>query len=218
MMLAEAAHATATGPLAGLAPDRPRTATSCKIAALLHDCGKVTTPVHVVDKATKLQTIFDRIELIDTRFELLRRDAEIACCQVARRGSRASGPTAEFREFVANMEVDRELLCTCNIGSERHEPGRHRARAAIATGYRWRRRRGRGRFPHRRRAREPHHPRRHADPAGAPDHQPPHQRHDPDARALPWPRHLQNVPEYAGGHHERMDGKGYPRGLKREQM
>jgi HD-GYP domain-containing protein (c-di-GMP phosphodiesterase class II) len=36
--------------------------------------------------------------------------------------------------------------------------------------------------------------------------------------ALPWPRHLRNVPEYAGGHHERMDGKGYPRGLTREQM
>jgi HD-GYP domain-containing protein (c-di-GMP phosphodiesterase class II) len=36
--------------------------------------------------------------------------------------------------------------------------------------------------------------------------------------SLPWPRHLKNVPEYAGGHHERMDGKGYPRGLTREQM
>ena len=36
--------------------------------------------------------------------------------------------------------------------------------------------------------------------------------------ALPWPKHLSNVPEYAGGHHERMDGKGYPRGLTREQM
>jgi HD-GYP domain-containing protein (c-di-GMP phosphodiesterase class II) len=36
--------------------------------------------------------------------------------------------------------------------------------------------------------------------------------------ALPWPKHLRNVPEYAGGHHERMDGKGYPRGLRREQM
>jgi HD-GYP domain-containing protein (c-di-GMP phosphodiesterase class II) len=35
---------------------------------------------------------------------------------------------------------------------------------------------------------------------------------------LPWPRHLRNVPEFAGGHHERMDGKGYPRGLKGEQM
>src|SRR4029077_3259931 len=36
--------------------------------------------------------------------------------------------------------------------------------------------------------------------------------------ALPWPRHLKNVPEYAGGHHERMDGKGYPKGLRRDQM
>ena len=36
--------------------------------------------------------------------------------------------------------------------------------------------------------------------------------------ALPWPKHLRNVPEYAGGHHERMDGKGYPRGLTRDQM
>ena len=35
---------------------------------------------------------------------------------------------------------------------------------------------------------------------------------------LPWPKHLSNVPEYAGGHHERMDGKGYPRGLKRDEM
>ena len=36
--------------------------------------------------------------------------------------------------------------------------------------------------------------------------------------ALPWPKHLKNVPEYAGGHHERMDGQGYPRGLVRDQM
>src|SRR3989304_2612330 len=36
--------------------------------------------------------------------------------------------------------------------------------------------------------------------------------------ALPWPKHLRNVPEYAGGHHERLDGKGYPKGLVREQM
>jgi len=36
--------------------------------------------------------------------------------------------------------------------------------------------------------------------------------------ALPWPNHLKNVPEFAGGHHERMDGKGYPLGLTRDQM
>ena len=36
--------------------------------------------------------------------------------------------------------------------------------------------------------------------------------------SLPYPKHLRRIPEYAGGHHERMDGKGYPRGLTREQM
>ena len=69
MMLAEAAAATREGPLADFTlTDKDRY--ELRIAALLHDCGKVTTPVHVVDKATKLQTLFDRIHLIDTRFEV----------------------------------------------------------------------------------------------------------------------------------------------------
>ena len=77
MMLAEAVNDTDEGPLADFVmTDKDRY--ELKIAGLLHDCGKVTTPVHVVDKATKLQTIFDRIGLIDTRFEILKRDAEIA--------------------------------------------------------------------------------------------------------------------------------------------
>jgi response regulator RpfG family c-di-GMP phosphodiesterase len=77
MMLADAVAAIQQGPLADFAmseADRYE----LKIAGLLHDCGKVTTPVHVVDKSTKLQTLFDRIDLIDTRFEVLKRDAEIA--------------------------------------------------------------------------------------------------------------------------------------------
>jgi len=47
------------------------------IAAWLHDCGKVTTPEYVVDKATKLETIYDRIHEIRMRFEVLKRDAEV---------------------------------------------------------------------------------------------------------------------------------------------
>jgi HD superfamily phosphodiesterase len=66
-----------------------------KIAGLLHDCGKVTTPVHVVDKATKLQTLFDRIDLIDTRFEVLKRDAEIMRCAGSWPCARAAMPAAE---------------------------------------------------------------------------------------------------------------------------
>src|SRR4029453_3712924 len=76
MMLAEAVNDTTEGPLKDFhMTDKDRY--ELKIAGLLHDCGKVTTPVHVVDKATKLETIFDRIHLVDTRFEVLKRDAEI---------------------------------------------------------------------------------------------------------------------------------------------
>ena len=77
MMLAEAVNRTTSGPLKDFVmTDKDRR--ELKIAGLLHDCGKITTPVHVVDKATKLHTLFDRIHLLDTRFEVLKRDAEIA--------------------------------------------------------------------------------------------------------------------------------------------
>src|SRR3954449_12540732 len=76
MLLAEAVNETKSGPLSDFhMSDKDRY--ELKIAGLLHDCGKVTTPVHVVDKATKLETIFDRIQLIDTRFEVIKRDVEI---------------------------------------------------------------------------------------------------------------------------------------------
>src|SRR5487761_2207750 len=76
MMLAEAVNETNEGPLRSFTmTDKDRY--ELKIAGLLYDCGNVTTPVHVVDKATKLEAIFDRIHLVDTRFEVLKRDAEI---------------------------------------------------------------------------------------------------------------------------------------------
>ena len=74
MMLAEATHRTEQGPLKGFRitnKDRYELET----AAWLHDCGKVVTPEYVMDKATKLETIHDRIHELETRFEVLRRDA-----------------------------------------------------------------------------------------------------------------------------------------------
>lgn len=211
MMLAEAVNNCKSGPLGNFSmSDRDRY--ELKIAGLLHDCGKVTTPVHVVDKATKLQTIYDRIGLVDTRFEIVRRDAQLAMLT----GAASESVT---RSLMKDIEDDREFLRRANIGGEAMSDADIARVRAIATRYRW------------------------CDSSGKlVDFLTPEEVENLTIRAgtltaaerqiinhhievtiqmlesLPWPKHLRNVPEYAGGHHERMDGKGYPRGLTREQM
>src|SRR3989440_273167 len=111
MLLAEAVNQTKSGPLAEFhMSDKDRY--ELKIAGLLHDCGKVTTPVHVVDKATKLETIYDRIHLIDTRFEVLKRDLEIEHLK-----QRLSDK--QLRDGLRQLDEDRRFLHACNIGGER---------------------------------------------------------------------------------------------------
>ena len=219
MMLAEAVNETREGPLADFhMTDKDRY--ELKIAGLLHDCGKVTTPVHVVDKASKLETIFDRIQLIDTRFEVLKRDLEIE--SLKRRASlgrmEAAEDEARLRDELRRLDEDRKFLHACNIGSERMRDDdiEHVKRVAK---YRWRDVSGHeadfltadevknltiraGTLTEEERKVINHH-------IVATIRM---------LEALPWPKHLVNVPEYAGGHHERMDGKGYPKGLTREQM
>jgi hypothetical protein len=186
MMLAEAVNATSEGPLADFTmSDKDRY--ELKIAGLLHDCGKVTTPVHVVDKATKLQTIFDRIDLIDTRFEVLKRDAEIAMLKPAAMEPReAAGPASEPKRIgraACQVEDPTASSCAAQCRRERMQPrtrsgcGGSRA-AAGATSTAWP-----VRFPQCRRARKPHHPRRYADAGRTRNHQPPHRRHHQDAGA-----------------------------------
>ncbi len=113
MMLADAVTRTQVGPLKDFVmTDKDRY--ELKIAGLLHDCGKVTTPVHVVDKATKLQTLFDRIELVETRLEVLKRDAEI---EMLRAGSTPEARAA-YEARIRQLDDDCEFLRRCNIGSE----------------------------------------------------------------------------------------------------
>jgi len=230
MMLAEAVNNRSDGPLANFQmTDVDRYA--LKIAGLLHDCGKVTTPVHVVDKATKLETIYDRVGLVDTRFEVLRRDAEIEALKsqlaAAREprldemGRREAAAEIErtLRERLRRLDMDREFLRRSNIGGEFMSPESQARVREIGAGYKWVDVSGatanfltdneienlsiaRGTLTASERETINHH-------IVATIRM---------LEALPWPKHLKAVPEYAGGHHERMDGKGYPRGLRGDQM
>jgi HD-GYP domain-containing protein (c-di-GMP phosphodiesterase class II) len=210
MLLAEAVNETKEGPFASFhMSDADRY--ELKIAGLLHDCGKVTTPVHVVDKSTKLETIFDRIQLIDTRFEVLKRDLEIE-------NLKGNLDPQKLRQRQRELDDDRRFLHACNIGGERmRDEDIERVRRIAA--YRWRDAAG-----HEASFLTEDEARNLTIRAGTltEDERKVINHHIVATikmlEALPWPKHLTKVPEYAGGHHERMDGKGYPRGLTREQM
>lgn len=218
MMIAEAVNDTTTGPLADFKLN-PRDSYELKIAGLLHDCGKVTTPVHVVDKATKLQTIYDRIGLVDTRFEVVRRNLETAKWKAIAEGGDRQQAEADYAAAVERLESDRAFVRLHNRGSEKMGDADIERIKQIATTWRW------------------------TTPDGVEqDFLDANELENLTIRAgtltgeerqiinnhivstikmlnaLPWPKHLKNVPEFAGGHHERVDGKGYPKGLKREEM
>lgn len=224
MMLAEAASKTSEGPLAEFTMTE-RDRYELKIAGMLHDCGKITTPVHVVDKATKLQTLFDRVHLIDTRFEVLKRDAELHALRRQLALRPCVDPEAETRisagcqATLMSLQADRDFLRASNIGSEAMSDAALERVGQIGRGRLW----------------------RNVDGVEV-EFLTEDELQNLSIRAgtltvtersiinqhivttirlleqLPWPKHLKNVPEYAGGHHERVDGKGYPKGLVREQM
>jgi len=220
MLLAEAASRTNTGPLKDFVmTDKDRY--ELKIAGLLHDCGKVTTPVHVVDKATKLHTLFDRIHLIDERFEILKRDAEIA---MLREMLEAKGEQTKAHVQQAwalrcqQLDADRNFLRHCNIGAEKMPPEDQERVQQIAQ-YRWRN--AAGEEADFLSADEVENLTIRAGTLTAAERKIINHHIEVTItmlESLPWPKHLKNAPEYAGGHHERMDGKGYPRGLTRDQM
>jgi hypothetical protein len=173
MMIAEAAHNTQVGALADFHMSE-KDRYELKIAGLLHDCGKITTPVHVVDKATKLETIFDRVALVTQRFEVLKRDAEIDLL-------RGKLTQAQYEEKIRQYDDDREFLRKANVGGERMKP-EDQARVSQIAAYEWVNERARGIASSARTRKTTSTSVRHAHAERARDHQPPHRGDDQDAR------------------------------------
>ena len=270
-LLARAACAAADGPYAGFDLDAEQ-GEALHIAAWLHDCGKVTTPEYVVDKATKLETVNDRIHEIRTRFEVLKRDAEIAYWRSVAQGGDEPALQARRDALLATLDEEFAFVATCNVGGEFLSPDKQARLREIGARHWQRTLDDRVGLSRDELARKPAQastlPADETLLADKPEHRiarPEAERIPEDNRwgfrmdvpellynrgelhnlsisrgtltaeerykinehmvqtivmlgELPFPRHLRAVPEIAGGHHEKMDGTGYPKRLDRSQL
>lgn len=195
-----------------------------ELAAWLHDCGKVTTPEHVLDKSTKLETIHDRIHHIDSRIDIIKLQTEIEHLR-SRLGKETntnntdgSSLDEQLTAALGILDEEKAFIRQCNIGGEfMSEEDKLRIREIGQR--KWTDGDGQTKVLL-------------TDdeitnltiPKGTINNQ---EREIINnhivmtikmLESLVFPKHLKNVPEYAGGHHERVDGKGYPKGLSREEM
>lgn len=195
-----------------------------KIAAWLHDCGKVTTPESIMDKATKLETIFDRIHLIDERFELLKSQREanhlrkVIEAQTKGKLVNPKHLAHEINVIKKQLDDDKNFIRKVNYGSESMSTD-DQARVREIANYQYQNEAGQSvKFLSEDETNNL------TIPKGTltPEERQIINNHIVVTinmlESLPYPKGLRRVPEYAGGHHERMDGTGYPKGLRRDQM
>lgn len=225
---------------------------SLHIASWLHDCGKVTTPEYIVDKATKLETIYNRIHEIRNRFEILRRDAHIEYLQKRLANvDTQENLQAEFVAKVKKLEDDFAFIARCNTGDiALNNDDINRLEEISQTqftryfnrmlGLSWAERdniadkelfsrparenllqnRPDQRFGQFNRG-ELYNLEVHKGTINKEEREKINEHIVVTIdmlKALPFPKELSKVVEYAGAHHERIDGKGYPNGLTGDQM
>jgi len=190
-----------------------------RVSAWMHDCGKLATPDSVLEKSTKLHRMRDGIEAIEARFAALKFSKNVQYLQnCALHPEQKQHLTEEYEAAIQLLESDLEFVRTSNRGGEfMAEENKQRIRDIAK--YQW---------PD---ANEDWHPMLSEDEVhnlcierGTLSQEErqvinDHMKVTIDMlEGLPFPKQLQRVPEYAGGHHEKMNGSGFPRGLTREQM
>ncbi len=272
LMLARAAAASEAPAFSAYQPSDEQWE-ELQIAAWLHDCGKITTPEYVVDKATKLETLYDRIHEIRMRFEVLKRDVWINYWQALNTGADAEQQVQQRDQLLQTLDAEFAFVAQCNLGGEAMASDDQQRLQQIATrtwsrtlddrlGVSWEESQRQSRTPaqllpcnERLLADRPEHLiERPASEQLAGDNPWGFKLDVPTYKfnrgelynlsigrgtlttedryiinnhivqtirmleRLPFPPHLQNVAEIAGGHHEKMDGSGYPKRLTREQM
>lgn len=188
-----------------------------EVAAWLHDIGKLITPIHVSDKATKLERTFDRFDLVRTRFEILRRDLEIEQLRAGGKGGEVEIPTPTGD--AGQMLDDLRFLADCNQGRNPLSSEETARVRTIAERYHWIDRQGeemsiltddeaanlmvvRGTLTDEEREMLNQHV---VSTINMLD-------------MLPFPEELARVPEIAGAHHEFHEGRGFPSGTKGRQL
>lgn len=201
-MLAQAVSDTKEGPYKNV-HFTPENITELELAAFLHDCGKIVTPTHIVEKHKKLETIFDRVELVKTRLDLYKEKQKLAFVE-----KQGAIDQQAFAKIDQEIEEEKKFVERCNNGLEVMDD-KNVARLNVLL---------------EKKVITPDEFKNLSIPYGnlTDEERKVMQNHVVMTHRmlsqLPFPEELQNVPEIAASHHERVDGKGYPRGLKKDEM
>ena len=197
-----------------------------RIAGWMHDIGKITTPEYVVDKSTKLETIYDRINTVIAKFEILKRELELEHLKqkIKLKSSRFKDKSKkikdlekEFEDRLKQVDDDISFIKVSNIGGEFMEQGKIDRLMKIAE----QKIKMEGNELPLLTENEVHNLSINRGTL-TDDERIVIQNHVvltiKMLQKLPWPKKLSRVTEWAGGHHEKLDGTGYPSGLKAEQL
>jgi len=193
------------------------------IAGWLHDCGKVATPAHIVDKGTKLETIFDRIEVVNHRFEILKRDFEIEFLKKKiylienDQESQIKDYEDEYKDKIKQISDYNQFIEKANIGGEFMKKDDQDLVKTISK-YSYQLKDKKSPLLNKKDVENLSIPKGTLLPEER-EQINDHIRITIDMlEKLPYPKKLKNIPEFAGGHHEKLDGTGYPKGLKADEM